>query len=151
MSLDSWLLGNKTKTENEDSSWTPALLSNMPKRRILGILGGHKRSDFHDFQKTIINDILVKMGALPDLVLLSDEGKDTSGLIYMWSEQNNIPVRYVKADWSAGKSAGIQRDTQIIKEGSAFIIFAQPRSDRYTKLATKLQKKKLPVLLVGNA
>ena len=90
------------------------------------------------------------MGALPDLVLLSDEGKDTSGLIYMWAEQNNIPVRYVKANWSAGKSAGLQRDTQIIKEGSAFIIFAQPRSDRYTKLATRLQKKKLPVVLVGN-
>ena len=148
MSLDSWLL----KTASEDSSWTPALLSNTPKRRILGILGGHKRTDFHDFQKTIINDILVKMGTLPDLVLLSDEGKDTSGLIYMWSEQNNIPVRYVKADWTtAGKSAGLQRDNQILKEGSAFIIFAQPRSDRYTKLATKLQKKKLPVVLVGNA
>lgn len=146
MSLDSWL----TKTNNEDSSWTPTLLSNTPKRRVLGILGGHKRTDFHDFQKSIINDILVKMGALPDLVLLSDEGKDTSGLIYMWSEQNNIPVRYIKADWSAGKSAGLQRDTQIIKEGSAFIIFAQPRSDRYTKLATRLQKKKLPVVLVGN-
>ena len=148
MSLDSWLL----KTASEDSSWTPALLSNTPKRRILGILGGHKRTDFHDFQKTIINDILVKMGTLPDLVLLSDEGKDTSGLIYMWSEQNNIPVRYVKADWTtAGKSAGLQRDNQILKEGSAFIIFAQPRSDRYTKLSTKLLKKKLPVVLVGNA
>ena len=146
MSLDSWLL----KTGNEDPSWTPNLISKPPARKILGILGGHKRSDFHDFQKSIINDILVKMGALPDLVLLSDEGKDTSGLIYMWSEQNNIPVRYVKADWSAGKSAGLQRDTQIIKEGSAFIIFAQPRSDRYTKLATRLQKKKLPVVLVGN-
>ena len=97
MSLDSWL----TKTNNEDPSWTPALLSNTPKRRVLGILGGHKRTDFHDFQKSIINDILVKMGALPDLVLLSDEGKDTSGLIYMWSEQNNIPVRYIKAYWSA--------------------------------------------------
>ena len=146
MSLDSWLL----KTNNEDSSWTPNLISKPSARKILGILGGHKRTDFHDFQKTIINDILVKMGAPPDLVLLSDEGKDTSGLIYMWSEQNNIPVRYIKADWSAGKSAGLQRDTQIIKEGSAFIIFAQPRSDRYTKLATRLQKKKLPVVLVGN-
>jgi hypothetical protein len=145
MSLDSWLKGG-----SEDSSWTPALVNTQSKRRILGILGGHKRSDFHDFQKTIINDILVKMGSAPDLVLLSDEGKDTSGLIYMWAEQNNIPVRYVKADWSAGKSAGIQRDTQIIKEGTAFIVFAQPRSDRYTKIAARLQKKKLPVVLVGN-
>jgi hypothetical protein len=145
MSLDSWLKGG-----SEDSSWTPALVNTQSKRRILGILGGHKRSDFHDFQKTIINDILVKMGSAPDLVLLSDEGKDTSGLIYMWAEQNNIPVRYVKADWSAGRSAGIQRDTQIIKEGTAFIVFAQPRSDRYTKIAARLQKKKLPVVLVGN-
>jgi hypothetical protein len=145
MSLDSWLKGG-----SEDSSWTPALVNTQSKRRILGILGGHKRSDFHDFQKTIINDILVKMGSAPDLVLLSDEGKDTSGLIYMWAEQNNIPIRYVKADWSAGKSAGIQRDTQIIKEGTAFIVFAQPRSDRYSKIAARLQKKKLPVLLVGN-
>jgi hypothetical protein len=148
MSLDSWLLGSKT----EDPSWTPDLIGKQQKRRVLGILGGHKRTDFHDFQKTIINDILVKMGSAPDLVLLSDEGKDTSGLIYMWAEQNNIPVRYMKADWTtAGKSAGNQRDTQIIKDSSAFIIFAQPRSDRYTKLATKLQKKKLPVVLVGNA
>jgi len=145
MSLDSWLKGG-----SEDSSWTPALVNTQSKRRILGILGGHKRSDFYDFQKTIINDILVKMGSAPDLVLLSDEGKDTSGLIYMWAEQNNIPVRYVKADWSAGRSAGIQRDTQIIKEGTAFIVFAQPRSDRYTKIAARLQKKKLPVVLVGN-
>ena len=145
MTLDSWLKGG-----SEDSSWTPALVNTQSKRRILGILGGHKRSDFHDFQKTIINDILVKMGSAPDLVLLSDEGKDTSGLIYMWAEQNNIPVRYVKADWSAGRSAGIQRDTQIIKEGTAFIVFAQPRSDRYTKIAARLQKKKLPVVLVGN-
>ena len=67
----------------------------------------------------------------------------------MWCEQNNIPMRYMKADWSAGKSAGIQRDTQIMKEGTAFIVFAQPRSDRYAKLAARLQKKKLPVVLVG--
>ena len=147
MSLDSWLLGSKG---NEDSSWTPALITKTPARKILGILGGHKRSDFHDFQKTIMNDILVKMGSAPDLVILNDEGKDTSGLIYMWAEQNNIPVRYVKADWSAGKSAGIQRDTQIIKEATAFIVFAQPRSDKYVKLAARLQKKKLPVLLAGN-
>ena len=149
MSLTSWL--NSPKTESEDSSWTPALLNKPPARKILGVLGGHKRDDFHNFQKTIMNDILVKMGAPPDLVLLSDEGKDTSGMIYMWCEQNNIPMRYMKADWSAGKSAGIQRDTQIMKEGTAFIVFAQPRSDRYTKLATRLQKKKLPVVLVGNA
>jgi len=146
MSLDSWLKGG-----SEDSSWTPALVNTQSKRRVLGILGGHKRSDFHDFQKTIINDILVKMGSPPDLVILNDEGKDTSGLVYMWAEQNNIPVRYVKADWSAGKSAGLQRDTQIIKEATAFIVFAQPRSDKYAKLAARLQKKKLPVLLVGNA
>ena len=146
MSLDSWLKGG-----NEDSSWTPALVNTQSKRRVLGILGGHKRSDFHNFQKTIINDILVKMGSPPDLVILNDEGKDTSGLVYMWAEQNNIPVRYVKADWSAGKSAGLQRDTQIIKEATAFIVFAQPRSDKYAKLAARLQKKKLPVLLVGNA
>ena len=150
MSLDSWLL-SKTKEKSEDDSWNPALINKPQQRRILGILGGHKRSDYHDFQKTIINDILVKMGSAPDLVLLSDEGKDTSGLIYMWAEQNNIPVRYVKADWSAGKSAGIQRDTQIIKDGTAFIVFAQPRSDRYSKIAARLQKKKLPVVLVGNA
>ena len=147
MSLDSWL--NSSKTESEDSSWTPALLNTRPARKILGVLGGQKRTDFHDFQKTIINDILVKMGSPPDLVLLSDEGKDTSGMIYMWCEQNNIPMRYMKADWSAGKSAGIQRDTQIMKEGTAFIVFAQPRSDRYAKLAARLQKKKLPVVLVG--
>jgi putative AlgH/UPF0301 family transcriptional regulator len=55
----------------------------------------------------------------------------------------------MKADWSAGKSAGIQRDTQIIKEASAFIIFEQPRSDRYAKIAARLQKKKIPVILVG--
>ena len=147
MSLDSWL--NSSKTESEDSSWTPALLNTRPARKILGVLGGQKRTDFHDFQKTIINDILVKMGSPPDLVLLSDEGKDTSGMIYMWCEQNNIPMRYMKADWSAGKSAGIQRDTQIMKEGTAFIVFAQPRSDRYAKLAARLQKKKLPVVVVG--
>ena len=147
MSLDSWL--NSSKTESEDSSWTPALLNTRPARKILGVLGGQKRTDFHDFQKSILNDILVKMGAPPDLVLLSDEGKDTSGMIYMWCEQNNIPMRYMKADWSAGKSAGIQRDTQIMKEGTAFIVFAQPRSDRYAKLAARLQKKKLPVVLVG--
>jgi hypothetical protein len=145
MSLDSWLRGN------EDSSWTPDLLNKPPTRKILGILGGHKRNDFHNFQKTIMNDILVKMGALPDLVLLSDEGKDTSGMIYMWCEQNNIPMRYMKADWSAGKSAGVKRDTQIIKEATAFIVFSQPRSNRYAKLAAGLQKKKLPVVLVGNA
>lgn len=150
MSLNSWLRGS-AKTESEDSSWTPDLLNKPPTRKILGILGGHKRDDFHNFQKTIMNDILVKMGALPDLVLLSDEGKDTSGMIYMWCEQNNIPMRYMKADWSAGKSAGIKRDTQIIKEATAFIVFSQPRSDRYTKLAAGLQKKKLPVVLVGNA
>ena len=147
MSLDSWL--NSSKTESEDSSWTPALLNTRPARKILGVLGGQKRTDFHDFQKSILNDILVKMGSPPDLVLLSDEGKDTSGMIYMWCEQNNIPMRYMKADWSAGKSAGIQRDTQIMKEGTAFIVFAQPRSDRYAKLAARLQKKKLPVVLVG--
>ena len=144
MSLDSWL-----KTGNEDPSWTPALIAKPPARKILGILGGQKRTDFHDFQKSILNDILVKMGSPPDLVLLSDEGKDTSGMIYMWCEQNNIPLRYMKADWSAGKSAGIKRDTQIIKESSAFIIFEQPRSDRYSKIATRLQKKKIPVILVG--
>lgn len=148
MSLYSWLISS-SKTESEDSSWTPALLNTRPARKILGVLGGHKRTDFHDFQKTIMNDILVKMGSPPDLVLLSDEGKDTSGMIYMWCEQNNIPMRYMKADWSAGKSAGIQRDTQIMKEGTAFIVFAQPRSDRYAKLAARLQKKKLPVVLVG--
>ena len=147
MSLDSWL--NSSKTESEDSSWTPALLNTRPARKILGVLGGQKRTDFHDFQKSILNDILVKMGSPPDLVLLSDEGKDTSGMIYMWCEQNNIPLRYMKADWSAGKSAGIQRDTQIIKEASAFIIFEQPRSDRYAKIAARLQKKKIPVVLVG--
>ena len=144
MSLDSWL-----KTGNEDPSWTPALIARPPARKILGVLGGQKRTDFHDFQKSILNDILVKMGSPPDLVLLSDEGKDTSGMIYMWCEQNNIPLRYMKADWSAGKSAGIQRDTQIIKESTAFIIFEQPRSDRYSKIATRLQKKKIPVILVG--
>ena len=144
MSLDSWL-----KTGNEDPSWTPALIAKPPARKILGVLGGQKRTDFHDFQKSILNDILVKMGSPPDLVLLSDEGKDTSGMIYMWCEQNNIPLRYMKADWSAGKSAGIKRDTQIIKESTAFIIFEQPRSDRYSKIATRLQKKKIPVILVG--
>ena len=144
MSLDSWL-----KTGNEDPSWTPALIAKPPARKILGVLGGQKRTDFHDFQKSILNDILVKMGSPPDLVLLSDEGKDTSGMIYMWCEQNNIPLRYMKADWSAGKSAGIKRDTQIIKESSAFIIFEQPRSDRYSKIATRLEKKKIPVILVG--
>ena len=148
MSLYSWLISS-SKTESEDCSWTPALLNTRPARKILGVLGGQKRTDFHDFQKSIINDILVKMEAPPDLVLLSDEGKDTSGMIYMWCEQNNIPMRYMKADWSAGKSAGIQRDTQIMKEGTAFIVFAQPRSDRYAKLAARLQKKKLPVVLVG--
>ena len=144
MSLDSWL-----KAGSKDPSWTPALLNTRPARKILGVLGGQKRTDFHDFQKSILNDILVKMGSPPDLVLLSDEGKDTSGMIYMWCEQNNIPLRYMKADWSAGRSAGIQRDTQIIKELSAFIIFEQPRSDRYSKIATRLQKKKIPVILVG--
>lgn len=144
MSLDSWL-----KAGSEDPSWTPALIAKPPARKILGVLGGQKRTDFHDFQKSILNDILVKMGSPPDLVLLSDEGKDTSGMIYMWCEQNNIPLRYMKADWSAGRSAGIKRDTQIIKESTAFIIFEQPRSDRYSKIATRLQKKKIPVILVG--
>ena len=150
MSLDTWLI-SKNREKSEDDSWTPDLLNTPPARKILGVLGGHKRNDFHNFQKTIMNDILVKMGALPDLVLLSDEGKDTSGMIYMWCEQNNIPMRYMKADWSAGKSAGVKRDTQIIKEATAFIVFSQPRSNRYAKLAAGLQKKKLPVVLVGNA
>ena len=82
MSLDTWLQAKtkseKPKEKSEDDSWNPALINKPQQRRILGILGGHKRSDYHDFQKTIINDILVKMGSAPDLVLLSDEGKDTS-------------------------------------------------------------------------
>ena len=154
MSLDTWLLPKtksekpETKEQSEDDSWNPSLINKVPERKIVGILGGHKRSDFHEFKKTVINDFIVKLGSQPDLVLLNDEGKDTSGMIWMWCESNSIPCRYIKADWSAGKSAAIRRDTQILKEANAFIIFQQPRSDKYAKTAKNLEKKKKTVLFV---
>ena len=88
MSLDTWLLPKtkpeKVKEQSEDDSWNPSLINKVPERKIVGILGGHKRSDFHEFKKTVINDLIVKLGSKPDLVLLNDEGKDTSGMIWMW-------------------------------------------------------------------
>ena len=152
MSLDTWLQAKtkseKPKEKSEDDSWNPSLIHNIPERRILGILGGHTRTDFHEFKKTVMNDLLAKMNGQPELVLLNDEGKDTSGMIWMWCESNSIPCRYIKADWSAGKSAAIRRDTQILKEANAFIIFQQPRSEKYEKVAKSLEKKKKTVLFV---
>lgn len=123
------------------------------KRLVLGVLGGHKRDDYSVFQKEVLASMIVEMSdKLPELVLIGDDAKDTSGMIYMWCEKNDIPCRYVKSDWIAnGKRAGIIRDNQIVKDGTAFLIFEGPKSTYLPKLAGRLKKKNYPVLTITPA
>lgn len=134
--------------EEEEEELSPIIQTS--KRLVLGVLGGHKRNDYSVFQKEVLASLIVEMSdKLPELVLLGDDAKDTSGMIYMWCEKNNIPCRYVKSDWIAnGKRAGIIRDNQIVKEGTAFLIFEGPKSTYLPKLAGRLKKKKYPVLTI---
>lgn len=139
--LNNWLgIGEEEILAGEDKCHVDK--ENKNSRLVLGVLGGHKAKNFHEFNQTILADLLVKLdGKLPELVMLNDDGKDSSALVYMWCEKNDIPCRYIRADWTAGKRAGIIRDNQILQEASVLLIFQGPRSLYLKNIATKLEKK----------
>jgi hypothetical protein len=152
--LNNWLgvgeeekLAGDIRVENETNVGKEKGNKNI--RLVLGVLGGHKAKSFQEFNQTILADLLVKLdGKLPELVILNDDGKDSSALLYMWCEKNDIPCRYMRADWTAGKRAGIIRDNQIIQEASALLLFQGPRSLYLKNIANKLEKKGIKFLSV---
>jgi len=69
-------------------------------------------------------------------------GADT--LAEKYCSQYNIPIKVIKPDWRLGKSAGMIRNTEIIKESDVIIAFwdnkSKGTSDSINK-AKKLNKK----------
>jgi hypothetical protein len=117
---------------------------------VLGILGNSAAAKWtrETIAETIMNPLLGEIERLPDTILMPSEG-NTSILLQIWADRQNIPCQSIDADWARmGRRARIMRDARILKEATHLIFFLGARSDYYEKMAIREAKKEKIVFTV---
>lgn len=62
-----------------------------------------------------------------DLIIIQGEAKGADSLARDWAVRNNVAVISFPADWKThGKSAGYQRNVQMLEEGEPDLVVAFP-------------------------
>jgi hypothetical protein len=109
----------------------------------LGFLGNSAAAKWtrETIAETIMNPLIGEIERLPDTILMPSEG-NTSILLNIWADRQNIPCQPIDADWARmGRKARIMRDARILKEATHLIFFLGTRSDYYEKMAIREAKK----------
>ena len=117
---------------------------------VLGVLGNSAAAKWtrETIAETIMNPLLGEIERLPDTILMPSEG-NTSILLQIWADRQNIPCQSIDADWARmGRRARIMRDARILKESTHLIFFLGARSDYYEKMAIREAKKEKIVFTV---
>jgi len=117
---------------------------------VLGVLGNSAAAKWtrETIAETIMNPLLGEIERLPDTILMPSEG-NTSILLQIWADRQNIPCQSIDADWARmGRRARIMRDARILKEATHLIFFLGARSDYYEKMAIREAKKEKIVFTV---
>ena len=117
---------------------------------VIGILGNSAAAKWtrETIAETIMNPLLGEIERLPDTILMPSEG-NTSILLQIWADRQNIPCQSIDADWARmGRRARIMRDARILKEATHLIFFLGARSDYYEKMAIREAKKEKIVFTV---
>ena len=146
MSLLGWL-GSTNKVNARSLSPVKKHSDKGPDNEIvLGILGTRSNICSEELDLQLMAPLLEKWGT-PNKLILPASG-DSSYAIQCWAEAKGIPVSLVCCDWVRnGRKAGLLRDAQIQREATHFLLLQGPRSNAFSALARRLQRKARPVLL----
>ena len=147
--LDGWL-GRRPGATTMPVRIDPRALSPVrparPERIVFGVLGTRNKIRYEEFVDQVLNPALEAWG-LPEELLIPGDG-ESGEVIQTWAHGRGIPVTRVTADWTRnGKRAGLLRDARIQREASHMILLQGPRSNAFTTLAGRLQRKGRPVVL----
>ena len=131
------------------SSTLPDTLE-TPSPLIMGIIGHTNKQSEQSLIDTVLAPFLQEVGRVPDRILLPSEG-NSSIYLQEWAESLRIKTQIFHSDWKRhGKIAQILRDDRIKQESTHVLIFANPRSRRWEKVATSLARKGIYVVTVSN-
>lgn len=78
----------------------------------LAIVGGRTYNDYDAFKK-IVDEYITELQSKPSLII-SGGAKGVDTLAEIYAKDNNIPTEIFRPDWSKGKGAGLERNTDII-------------------------------------
>ena len=91
-----------------------------------------------DRLNTVLDTLLAEFG---DLVIIQGEAKGADSLARDWAYRNRVMTLSFPADWKQyGKSAGYQRNTQMLEEGKPDLVVAFPGgrgTEMMCEIATK--------------
>ncbi len=110
-----------------------------PRACRLGIIGT-KRDMTPELATELMQLLIEDIGNPQSLIV--PVGSNSSIYLEAWAEENNIPVTLCEADFMKnGRMAAVYRDAQIQRDGTHFIVFGGPRSQKPLQVAHTLSKK----------
>lgn len=108
---------------------------------ILAIVGGRDYDDYKSF-KIIVDDYIKEIIPLstPNLIV-SGGARGVDSLAENYALEHNIPTKIYKPDWSKGKRAGLERNTDIINISTHVLALPTKIVEELTILYTKQSNK----------
>lgn len=111
----------------------------------LGIVGGRDYTNYQNFKK-IVDDYIKNNGKISKIISGGAKGVDSMAEIY--AKDNNIPIEIYKPNWKLGKSAGIQRNTDIVNNCTHLLALPTEKSVGTYDSIRKANIKKISITIV---
>jgi len=110
----------------------------------LAIIGGRTFVDYALMCKSI--DTFCKDQKVTLVISGGAKGADT--LAEKWALEHNIDTLILKPDWTIGKRAGLERNTDIVNEATHLIAFVMPESKGTWDSIKKAREKGIPTKVI---
>jgi hypothetical protein len=94
----------------------------------------------------VLEDIQVPEGS--DLVIVHGAAAGADNLASTWAKNKHITEMPFPADWSGGKSAGIERNIEMLEESEPDLIVAFPGGKGTAHMVGLARKTKTPLIVV---
>jgi hypothetical protein len=116
---------------------------------ILAIVGGRDYNDYNTF-KTIVDNYIneITPESYPDFIV-SGGAKGVDSLAENYALEHNISMKIYKPDWSKGKRAGLERNTDIINI-STHVLALPTKNSRGTYDSINKAKQQNKILKIVN-
>ncbi len=87
------------------------------------------------------------LSILGPTLLINGAARGTDTLAATWAARNNVPARHFPAAWEQhGKSAGMKRNLQMLREGKPQLVVAFPGGTGTWNMMAQSEQNGVPVL-----